>query len=160
MFQIGDKVVHPMHGAGIIEDIVQREIDGKNEEYYALKVFDNIVLFLPIASCEKIGIRLVCSKEEAKNFLIKLEDIACSENKGWNQRYRENMLHIRSGDLAQVAQVIKNLAEREKERGLATGEKKMLSSARQILDSEIAYSLDISPEEAEELINEKLCLVK
>lgn len=160
MFQIGDKVVHPMHGAGIIENIMQREIDGESAEYYALKVADNIVLFLPTQSCEKIGIRPVCSREQANNFLIELETLDCETDKNWNQRYRENMIHIRSGDLMQVAQVIKNLIEREKVRNLATGERKMLHSARQIIDSEIAYSLDISIEEAEELINQKLFLEK
>ncbi|MDO4269390.1 MAG: CarD family transcriptional regulator [Eubacteriales bacterium] len=159
MFQIGDKIVHPLHGAGVIEDIVERTIDGESTRYYALKLaLDDTQLFLPVDACEKLGIRPVCSKKQAEDFLARLDDVARGEDKGWNQRYRENMLHIRSGDLLEVAQVVKNLAERESERGLSTGEKKMLSSARQILDSEIAFALGKTPQEAQALINERLCI--
>ena len=159
MFRIGDKIVHPLHGAGVIEDIVERTIDDQTAQYYALKLLlDDVTLFLPVDSCEKLGIRPVCSRAAAEGFLKQLDDVARSEDKGWNQRYRENMLHIRSGDLVEVAQVIKNLAERERERGLSTGEKKMLVSARQILDSEIAFALDLTPAEAQKRINDKLCI--
>lgn len=159
MFRPGDKIVHPLHGAGIIEEIVERTIDGECAEYYALKLaLDNVVLFLPVAGCEKIGIRPVCTQKQAETFLEKLDDFVRSEDKGWNQRYRENMLRIRSGDLLEVAQVIKNLAERERERGLSTGEKKMLLSARQILVSEIAFALELSVEQAETIINQRLCI--
>lgn len=159
MFRIGDKIVHPLHGAGVIEDIVERTIDGDCAQYYALKLaLDNVVLFLPVESCEKLGIRAVCSRKQAEAFLAALDDVARGEDKGWNQRYRENMLHIRSGDLLEVAQVVKNLAGRDRERGLSTGEKKMLTSARQILDSEIAFALGMEPQEAAALIDQRLCI--
>ncbi len=159
MFQIGDKVVHPLHGASVIEDIVERVIDGNTAVYYVLKpAMDATQLFLPVESSEKLGLRPVCTREQAEELLRRLADVACGEDKNWNQRYRENMLHIRSGDLLEVAQVVKSLAARDSERGLSTGEKKMLSSARQILDSEIAYALDIPPQQAAQLINERLCI--
>ncbi|MCQ5129722.1 CarD family transcriptional regulator [Butyricicoccus faecihominis] len=159
MFRIGDKIVHPLHGAGVIEDIVERTIDGEKAQYYALKLpLDNVVLFLPVNNSEQLGIRPVCSKQEATRLLSQLEALARSEDKGWNQRYRENMLRIRSGDLLEVGQVVKNLAERERERGLSTGEKKMLASSRQIIVSEVAFALNKTPEEAGQLINEKLCI--
>lgn len=159
MFGIGDKIVHPLHGAGIIEDIVERTLDGETVQYYALRLaLEEVVLFLPVNTCENLGVRPVCSAAAAKQLLKKIEDVARSEDKGWNQRYRENMLRIRSGDLIEVAQVIKNLAEREQERGLSTGEKKMLVSARQIIVSEIAFALDISAAQAETLIDKSLCI--
>ncbi|MGI6181907.1 MAG: CarD family transcriptional regulator [Agathobaculum sp.] len=159
MFQIGDKIVHPLHGAGIIVDIVTRAIDGVPAPYYALKLaLDDTELFLPVESCEKLGVRQVCSREQAEALLQRFGDISRTEEKGWNQRYRENMLHLRSGDLLEVAQVIKNLSERDRERGLSAGEKKMLVSARQIIDSELAFALDISPQQAAELVNAQLCI--
>lgn len=159
MFRIGDKVVHPMHGAGIIEDVVERTIDGVSARYYALKLaLDDVTLFLPVDNSEKLGIRPVCSAKEAKMLLDHFEELARSEDKGWNQRYRENMQRIRSGDLLEVGQVVKNLAEREHERGLSTGEKKMLASAKRIVISEVAFSLGMGMEDAEKLIDQRLCI--
>ncbi len=158
MFQIGDKVVHPLHGAGVITDLVERTIDGAGATYYALTLaMDETQLFIPIDACEKLGIRPVCSHAEAEEFVRGLDSVACGEDKGWNQRYRENMLHLRSGDLHEVAQVIKSLAVRNRERGLSTGEKKMLASARQILESELAYALDSSAQEIAALVEKHLC---
>lgn len=158
MFQIGDKVVHPLHGAGVITDLVERTIDGAGATYYALTLaMDETQLFIPIDACEKLGIRPVCSHAEAEEFVRGLDGITCGEDKGWNQRYRENMLHLRSGDLHEVAQVIKSLAVRNRERGLSTGEKKMLASARQILESELAYALDSSAQEIAALVEKHLC---
>ncbi len=158
MFQIGDKVVHPLHGAGVITDLVERTIDGAGATYYALTLaMDETQLFIPIDACEKLGIRPVCSHAEAEEFVRGLDSVTCGEDKGWNQRYRENMLHLRSGDLHEVAQVIKSLAARNRERGLSTGEKKMLASARQILESELAYALDSSAQEIAALVEKHLC---
>lgn len=157
MYQIGDKVVHPLHGAGVITEIVERTIDGVPATYYALKLaLEDTHLFIPIDACDKLGIRPVCSRAQAQAFLQQLDDIARSENKGWNQRYRENMLHLRSGDLLEVAQVVKSLAARDRERGLSTVEKKMLLSARQILESELCFALECSPQEIAQVIDQHL----
>ena len=158
MFHTGDHIVHPLHGAGTIEDIVERTIDGVPEKYYALKpAFGDTQLFIHVDCCEKLGIRPVCSKEQAQAFLKQLDEVMCSEDKGWNQRYRENMLHIRSGNLMEVAQVVKTLAVRDHRRGLSAGEKKMLVSAHQILSSELVFALDLTLQQAENLIDQKLC---
>lgn len=158
MFQIGDKVVHPLHGAGVIEDIVERTIDGAPAQYYALKLaLDDTQIFIPTDACDKLGVRPVCSREQASALLRQLDSVTRSESKGWNQRYRENMLHIRSGNLLEVAQVIKDLSAREHERGLSTGEKKMLASARHILESELAFALGQTPQAIAEIIEQKLC---
>ncbi|HJC12569.1 MAG TPA: CarD family transcriptional regulator [Candidatus Agathobaculum intestinigallinarum] len=158
MFQIGDKVVHPLHGAGVIEDIVERTIDGAPAQYYALKLaLDDTQIFIPTDACDKLGVRPVCSREQASALLRQLDSVTRGESKGWNQRYRENMLHIRSGNLLEVAQVIKDLSAREHERGLSTGEKKMLASARHILESELAFALGQTPQAIAEIIEQKLC---
>ena len=138
MFHVGDKVVHPLHGAGVIEGMVERTIDDTPAWYY-------------------VGIRPVCSRERAERFLDGLDAITCSESKSWNQRYRENMQHIRSGDLCEVAQVIKSLSVRDRARGLSTGEKKMLEQAMQILESELAFALDRPAERIAEMLREHLC---
>ena len=158
MFQIGDKVVHPLHGAGVIEDIVERTIDGAPAQYYALKLaLDDTQIFIPTDACDKLGVRPVCSREQASALLRQLDSVTRGESKGWNQRHRENMLHIRSGNLLEVAQVIKDLSAREHERGLSTGEKKMLASARHILESELAFALGQTPQAIAEIIEQKLC---
>ena len=158
MFQIGDKVVHPLHGAGVIEDIVERTIDGAPAQYYALKLaLDDTQIFIPTDACDKLGVRPVCSREQASALLRQLDSVTRGESKDWNQRYRENMLHIRSGNLLEVAQVIKDLSAREHERGLSTGEKKMLASARHILESELAFALGQTPQAIAEIIEQKLC---
>ena len=92
-----------------------------------------------------------------REFLDGLDAITCSESKSWNQRYRENMQHIRSGDLCEVAQVIKSLSVRDRARGLSTGEKKMLEQAMQILESELAFALDRPAERIAERLREHLC---
>ena len=107
--------------------------------------------------CGRLGIRPVCSRERAERFLDGLDTITCSESKSWNQRYRENMQHIRSGDLCEVAQVIKSLSVRDRARGLSTGEKKMLEQAMQILESELAFALDRPAERIAEMLREHLC---
>ena len=154
MFQIGDRIVHPLHGAGVIEDIVERTIDGAPQQYYAMRpMLGDTQLFIPVDACGKLGVRPVCSRDEAEQLLQRLDQVTRSQEKGWNQRYRENMLHIRSGNLSEVAQVIKSLAARDRERGLSTGEKKMLVSARQILASELSVAVD-RPRAAGERIKE------
>lgn len=159
MFQIGDKIVHPLHGAGVIEAIVERTIDGVPAQYYALRpMLGDTQLFVPVDSCEKLGIRPVCSRAGAEEFFRCLGSLTRSESKGWNQRYRENMLHIRSGNLLEVAQVIKDLTARDKERGLSTGEKKMLTSARQILASELSVALEQPLDAVLARIDEKLSI--
>lgn len=159
MLQIGDRIVHPLHGAGVIEDIVERTIDGAPQQYYAMRpMLGDTQLFIPVDACGKLGVRPVCSRDEAEQLLQRLDRVTRSEEKGWNQRYRENMLHIRSGNLSEVAQVIKSLAARDRERGLSTGEKKMLVSARQILASELSVALDRPLAAVEQIIEEKLCV--
>lgn len=157
MYLVGDQVVHPMHGAGVIEQIVERNIEDVTEEYYALKlILDDVVLFVPIKNSGEIGLRLVCSKIIADAIICNISQIAKDKEQCWNRRYRENMLRIRSGDINEVEKVVINLMLRNAERGLSTGEKKMLNSAKKILVSELALSLEKMPSEIEEILNSKI----
>ena len=157
MFQVGDKIVHPMHGAGVVDSIVQKKVNGVVREYYILKLpVGGMLVMIPTANSEEIGVRPVCRREEADRVLAAIPDIEVDMTQNWNRRYRENMLRLKSGDLLEVARVVKGLMLRDTDRGLSTGERKMLHSAKQILISELVLSQDLSYETVEERINRAL----
>lgn len=157
MFQIGDKIVHPMHGAGIIDSIVQKKVNGVVRDYYVLKLpLSGMLVMIPTHNSEEIGVRPIVAGEEAERVIAALPSIQVDMTSNWNQRYRENMLRLKSGDLMEVARVVKGLSVRDGERGLSTGERKMLHSARQILISEIVLSQNASFEDVEARINTAL----
>ena len=150
MYSKGDKIVHPMHGAGIIEDIVERKQGMQITRYYVLHLpVGGMVVMIPIESCESIGVRPVVDNEKADEVIASICDMSVELDNNWNKRYRENMLRIKSGDICEVARVVKSLVMRERERGLSTGERKMLHSAKQIFISEIVLAKSSSYEEVE-----------
>lgn len=158
MYQVGDKIVHPMHGAGIVDEIVERTIDGQTETYYALRlVLERVVLYIPVRTSGVLGVRPVCSAEAAQELLGRLPALEIEADGNWNRRYRENMDRLRSGDLLEVAGVVKGLTLRDRRRGLSTGEKKMLGLAKQILASELSLALGRDPEEMKVEAVELLC---
>lgn len=139
MFGIGDLIVHPMHGAGIIDDVVQEKVAGVTKEYYVFKMpVGGLVLKIPTSNCQTIGIRSIISHEEVEAFFEGISSLEVESNTNWNKRYQENLTRLKSGDLNEVARVVKGLMRRESRRGLSTGERKMLHSAKQIIISEIA----------------------
>ena len=157
MFQVGDKIVHPMHGAGVIDSIVQKKINGVVREYYILKLpVGGMMVMIPTENSEEIGVRPVGKGSEADQVIAAIPEIEVNMTQNWNRRYRENMLRLKSGDLLEVARVVKGLMLRDEERGLSTGERKMLHSAKQILISEIVLSQNSSYEAVEERINTAL----
>lgn len=154
MFHVGDKIVHPMHGAGVIDSIVSEKANGVVREYYLLKLpVGGMLVMIPTKNSEEIGVRPVVGKEEATRVIAAMPGIEVDMTQNWNRRYRENMLRLKSGDLIEVAKVVKGLMLRDGDRGLSTGERKMLHSAKQILISEMVLSLSTSYEEVEERIN-------
>ncbi len=154
MFNIGDRIAHPMHGAGIIADIEKKKINGIIREYYVLKLpVGGMLVMIPTENCEEIGVRPIIDERQADSIIDAISGIEIDMSQNWNRRYRENMLRIKSGDLIEVARVVKGLMARDLERGLSTGERKMLRSAKQILISEIVLSKHSSYEAVEELIN-------
>ncbi|GHV05867.1 CarD family transcriptional regulator [Clostridia bacterium] len=157
MYSIGDKIVHPMHGAGVVESIVEQKIDGTSRQYYVFKMpVGGMLVMIPINNSDEIGVRPVIGFDEADEIMDSLCHIEISMTANWNRRYRENMLRIKSGDIAEVAKVVKGLMSREKQRGLSTGERKMLHSAKVILISEIVLAQSSSFEEIEQRVNSAL----
>ncbi len=157
MFKAGDKIVHPMHGAGVVDSIVNRKMNGVTREYYLLKLpVGGMLVMIPTGNSDEIGVRPVIGSEEAERVIAAMPEITVDMTQNWNRRYRENMLRLKSGNLIEVARVVKGLMMREEDRGLSTGERKMLHSAKQILISELVLSQSISYEEVEKRINRAL----
>ena len=157
MYQVGDKVVHPMHGAGVIDSIVQRKVNGEQKDYYLLNLSGGtMTVMIPTDNTSEVGVRPVISNSEASGVLSAMESIEVDMTQNWNRRYRENMLRLKSGDLLEVARVVKGLMLRETERGLSTGERKMLHTAKQILISELVLAQELPYETVEKRINETL----
>ena len=157
MDRVGDKIVHPMHGAGIIDSIVSRKMNGVQREYYQMRLpSGSMLVMIPTDHTEEIGVRPVMDREAAMHVMDALGSIEVDMSQNWNHRYRENMSRLKSGDLLEVARVVKGLMLRDEQRGLSTGERKMLHSAKQILISELVLSQDLSYETVEERINRAL----
>lgn len=153
-FQIGDKVVYPMHGAGVIENIEEKEVLGTKQRYYIMHMpIGDMKVMIPIDSVEEVGLRPVIDKELVPKVFAILQGDQSEMSSNWNHRYRENLEKIRSGDIREVAEVVRNLSIRDAEKGLSTGERKMLESARQILISELVLAQDETPEKVEEQIS-------
>lgn len=153
MYKLGDKIVYPMHGAGIIESVEEKEILGKKKEYYILRMpVGEMKLMIPVDNVQKIGIRNIIDREQIEEVISILEEETSLEDLNWNKRYRNNMEKIKSGDIFEVAEVVRDLSCREKIKGLSTGEKKMFSNAKQILISEIALVKNIGSTKVQEEI--------
>ena len=149
MFNIGDPVVYPMHGAGVIENIEDRQVLGETRSYYIIRISrGNMQVMVPVNGSDKVGLRAVVRPDEldAVYDVLRAESTPMDDN--WNRRNRENMDKLKTGALPQVAEVIRNLVRVDRVKKLSTGEKKMLSNSKLILASEMVVSLGISEEEA------------
>lgn len=161
MYKIGDSVVYPMHGAGIIEDIEVKEVLGKEQSYYVVRMpIGDMKVMVPMENALGVGMRDVIDKAEAEKVLSAFRTVETDVIQNWNKRFRENMVRIKSGDIFEVSAVVKSLMLRDREKGLSTGERKMLSNAKQILISEIVVATGNSHEVIEnrlvEMIDEEL----
>ncbi|MDR1705706.1 MAG: CarD family transcriptional regulator [Clostridiales bacterium] len=155
MFAIGDKVVYPLHGAGIIEDLEEKKIDGTAQPYYVLRIpVGNLKIMVSVKNADKVGIRPVMPSTDIMDAMesVKVRPIKMNDN--WNLRYKENMEKIKTGYIDESAEVFRNLRQRERERGLSSAEKKMLTTVKQIILSEIILSHDIEKPVAEEILEE------
>ena len=153
MFNVGDKVVYPMHGAGTIEGIEEKDILGEKQAYYIIKMPGEVKVMVPTAKAEGIGVRDIIDKETAGKVFKVLETDSTQMDMNWNKRYRDNMEKMKSGDAYEIADVVRNLSFKQKEKGLSTGEKKMLLNAKQILVSELTLAENSNKEQMEELVN-------
>ncbi len=157
MFEVGEIVVHPMHGAGVVDGIEEAKVDGVVRSYYVFKLpVGGLSMKIPVDHSEEIGMRRLITPEQADRLLAAIGGLEIEMTSNWNRRYRENMLRIKSGDLLEVARVVKGLMARDGERGLSTGERKMLRSARQILISEIVMTKNADYDEVEQQLNQAL----
>ncbi len=138
MFKIGDRVVYPMHGAGVVKDVVVKDIMGKKEEYLIIMMpIGNIKISVPVENAQNIGVRDVIDIQELKEVYDVLKGNKSKMSVNWNKRYRENLEKLKKGDVLEVAEVVRNLSIMDKNKGLSTGEKKMLNSAKKMLISEM-----------------------
>ena len=154
MFAIGDKIVYPMHGAGVIEGIEEKKILGEIRRYYILRVpCGDMKIMIPTDSSSEIGIRHIVTAGEVESVIQTLSDSSTEMPSNWNRRYRENMEKLKTGDIVEVAEVVRNLMRTDREKKLSTGEKKLLSNAKQILASEIILVSGKSNEQVTEIIN-------
>lgn len=154
-YNIGDRIVYPMHGAGVIEAIEEREIMGEKQNYYIMRIpIGDMRVMIPTKNAEEVGLRDVIDREEADKVLQSFKNCSTEMDSNWNKRYRENVERIKSGNIYEVVHVVKNLMFREKSRGLSTGERKMLNGAKQILVSELVVAKSIKQSEVENIMNE------
>ena len=157
VFRKGDTVVHPEHGAAVIEELCVREFLGEKRRYFKLRVsYGDLTLMVPVDSTEEVGLRSVVGKNEVRKVLAVLREDESKMAANWSRRFKNNIEKLRSGDIYQVAEVVRNLSIRERERGLSAGEKRMINKARQILISELTYATGGGEEKAEAMIDKVL----
>ncbi len=153
-FDVGDKVVYPMHGAGIIEAIETKEVLDRTEQYYIMRMpIGELRVMIPMSSGNELGLREVIDADQVSKVLEVLKAETTDMSQNWNRRYRANLEKIKTGDIFEVAEVVRNLSARDREKGLSTGERKMLENARQILVSELVLAQDATEEEVEKQLS-------
>ena len=156
-FEEGDKVVYPHHGAGLVMTKETRELMGEKREYLTIKILHNeLTVMVPCENAGKAGLRRVIDEDTVKKVLAVLQDEVSEMPKNWNRRFKHNRDKIKTGDIYELAEVVRNLAIREQDKGLSTGEKQMFTRAKKILASELMYALEMGEEQAEEHLDHLL----
>jgi CarD family transcriptional regulator len=154
---VGDSVVYPHHGAGTVVKKEAKDVLGETKEYLTIKILHNdMTVMVPCANAGKAGLRRIIDEEAVKKVLAVLNDDVSEMPKNWNRRFKHNRDKIKTGDIYELAEVVRNLALREHEKGLSTGEKQMYTRAKKILASELMYALEKDEEEAELYLDELL----
>ena len=156
MFNVGDKVVYPMHGAGTIDSIDKKNILDEEVEYINISMPGGVKVMVPSNQASKQGLRNIISQNDVEKVFCVLETDETAMSDNWNKRYRDNMDKMKSGDIYEVADVVRNLSFKQKEKGLSTGEKKMLKNAKQILVSELVLVENTTNAEMEKLVDNKI----
>lgn len=156
-FRVGDKVIYPHHGAAIIKGLENKEFQGESKQYYILRLaFGDLTLMVPTENSDEIGLRDVICKDELQKVYKVLRAKECRMPSNWSRRFKTHVEKLRSGDIYQVAEVVRNLARREAEKGLSAGEKRMLTKAKQILISELCFAANVDEEEAGNMLTKVL----
>jgi CarD family transcriptional regulator len=159
LLRVGDKVIYPQHGAAVVKGTEEKEVLGEKRKYYVLRLtYGDLTLKVPTDNTELVGIRDVIARDELDKVFKVLKVKECRMPSNWSRRFKTHLEKLRSGDIYQVAEVVRNLARREKEKGLSAGEKRMLSRAKQILLSEVVFAADVNEAEAENMLDKVLAL--
>ena len=154
MYKIGDKVVYPHHGAGTVVKREKREVLGEKREYLTIKILHNdMTVNVPSENAEAVGLRKVIGEDMVKVVVKALTGGGTAMPKNWNRRFKHNRDKMKTGDILELAEVVRNLSLRDSEKGLSTGEKQMFVKAKKILASELMYAKDMDEEEAAEWLD-------
>ena len=157
MYKVGDKVVYPHHGAGTIVKKEQREVLGQKREYLTIQILHNdMTVNVPSENAEKVGLRKVIDEEMVEVVLKALTGGGTQMPKNWNRRFKHNRDKMKTGDILELAEVVRNLSLRDHEKGLSTGEKQMFVKAKKILASELMYAKAMDEDEAAAWLDEVL----
>jgi CarD family transcriptional regulator len=149
LYKVGDKVVYPHHGAGTVVKREKREVLGEKREYLTIKILHNdMTVNVPADNAERVGLRKVIDEEAVKKVVKYLTSGGTEMPKNWNRRFKHNRDKMKTGDIYELAEVVRNLALRDGEKGLSTGEKQMYVKAKKILASELMYAKNLSEDEA------------
>ena len=156
-YKVGDKVVYPHHGAGKVLKKEKKEMIGEVREYLTIKILHNdMTVMVPSDSAGRAGLRRVIGEPEVERVLAVLRDDMSQMPKNWNRRFKHNRDKMKTGDIFELAEVVRNLAIRDFQKGLSTGEKQMFTRAKKILASELMYALDMEEKDAEDYLDDLL----
>jgi CarD family transcriptional regulator len=156
-FDVGDKVVYPHHGAAVVEKRETIEAFGESRDYLVLRLsYGDLTLKVPADGTDEVGLREVINNEEVEEVFAVLRKKEARMPTNWSRRFKNHVEKLKSGDVYQVAEVVRNLSLRDKEKGLSAGEKRMLAKARQILVSELTFAINVDEDEAERRLDEAL----
>ena len=157
MYKVGDKVVYPHHGAGTVVKKEKREVLGEKREYLTIKILHNdMTVNVPSENAEKVGLRKVIGEDMVKVVVKALTGGGTQMPKNWNRRFKHNRDKMKTGDILELAEVVRNLSLRDREKGLSTGEKQMFVKAKKILASELMYAKDLDEDATAEWLDEVL----
>jgi CarD family transcriptional regulator len=153
-FQVGDNVVYPHHGAGVVKSRAPRKVLGEERDYLKIRILHNdMTVHVPCDQANAVGLRRVIDEDTVRKVLGVLEGPITDMPKNWNRRFKHNREKIKTGNIYELAEVVRNLATRENEKGLSTGEKQMFTRTKKVLASELMYALEKSEDEAEEYLD-------
>jgi len=160
MYNVGDKIVYPMHGAGVIKKIEEKEIFDKRQLYYEVEIVsEGMDILIPVEKADEVGVRDIVTHSEIEQMVHVLEEPMDDMISNWTKRYQSNMDQLKTGDILDVAKVVRNLTLMDRKKGLSSGEKKMLMSAKNFLISELILVDGKSQEEANNFIEETVPIV-
>ena len=149
-------MVHPRHGAAVVDDVIEREILGERRSYLKLCLPHGLTLMVPVDNTDEVGLRRVASRKEVEKVFDLLGEEEGRVSEIWSQRYKANLAKLTSGDIYQVSEVVRHLSLRVKEKGLSVADMRMLAKAREMLISELTFVIDSTAERAEEMLDDAL----